>query len=419
VVAVDSIARPAGREHIRQLVASRRAGYGLPRAFYHDGALYEHELERIWRRGWVFAGHTCQIPRPGDFFTLAIDTDSLIVMRDDAGHIRAFHNVCTHRGTLLCDQEAGHVRAIVCPYHQWTFALRGDLLKCAGMQDDVDRSRLGLHTVHVETCAGLIFVSLAAAPPPFAPARELMAPFARPQGFERARVARILDYEIRANWKLVWENNRECYHCHVSHPQYVKSNFDIYEDGHGSPRIQQRLAEALARGEATWQREGIAISHRQGGLAPFPDADNDIWYSANRTVLTEGYLSESMDGQRVAPLMGDYRTEDVGVLRLRTLPNFWNHSSCDHAVTTRLLPAGLHLTQARVIWLVHEDAREGVDYELDRLLPFWQLTSEQDWTLCERVQRGVTSTAYRPGPLSRTREYNVDAFQRWYLQQLA
>jgi hypothetical protein len=82
-----------------------------------------------------------------------------------------------------------------------------------------------------------------------------------------------------------------------------------------------------------------AISHKQGGLAPFPDAENDIWYSANRTVLADGYESESMDGQRVAPLMGDYRDASVGVLRLRTLPNFWNHSSCDHAVTTRLLPA--------------------------------------------------------------------------------
>jgi len=405
-------------QHIQQIVMSRREGYGLPRTFYHDNALYEHELERVWLSGWVFAGHTCQIPQPGDFFTFMINTDSLIVMRDDEGRIQAFHNICTHRGTMLCEQEAGHVRAIVCPYHQWTFSRRGDLLSCYGMQDDIDKRELGLHAVHVETCEGLIFISLAEKPPAFEPARQLMAPFARPQGFERAKVARIIDYEIRANWKLVWENNRECYHCNVNHPQYIKSNFDIYEDGYGSARIQHRLAEALARSEAVWQSEGIAISHRQGGLAAFPDADNDIWYSANRTVLTEGYESESIDGRRVAPLMGEYCNANVGVLRMRTLPNFWNHSSCDHAVTTRLIPAGLHLTKARVTWLVHEDAQEGVDYELDKLTPFWQLTSEQDWELCERVQRGINSTAYRPGPLSKTREYNLDAFLRWYLRQL-
>lgn len=403
---------------IQQIVTSRREGYALPRAFYHDIALYQYELEQIWRHGWIFAGYTCQVPHPGDFFTFSIDADSIIVIRDDEGYVRAFHNVCTHRGTLLFEEEAGSVRAIVCPYHQWTFSRCGDLLSCHGMQDDTDKGELSLHKLLIETFEGLIFVTLASSPPPFEPARVQMAPFAKPQGFEQSKVAKIVDYEIHANWKLVWENNRECYHCNVNHPQYIKSNFDIYEDGYVSTRIRERLSESLARSEAKWQVEGIAISHRHGGLAVFPDADNNIWYSANRTVLTEGYESESMNGQRVAPLMGEYRDANVGVLRMRTLPNFWNHSSCDHAVTARLLPVGLHLTKARVIWLVQENAQEGVDYELDKLLPFWQLTSEQDWELCERVQHGINSTAYRPGPLSKTREYNLDAFIRWYLRQL-
>jgi len=116
--------------------------------------------------------------------------------------------------------------------------------------------------------------------------------------------------------------------------------------------------------------------------------------------------------------MGEYPHPDVGTLRMRTLPNFWNHSSCDHAVTTRLLPASPHRTHARVIWLVDENAVEGKDYTLDALLPFWQLTSEQDWEICENQQRGVMSSAYRPGPFSLYKEYNVDSFVRWYLHQL-
>jgi len=406
---------------IARLVASRRAEHGLPRDFYHDDALYAHELDRVWRSGWIFAGHTCQLPRPGDFFTVTLDTDALIVTRDDEGLIRAFHNVCTHRGTALLDDESGHMRVIVCPYHQWTFSRRGDLLSCYGMQEDVDKGQLGLRPVHVETCAGLIFLSLAAEPvepPPFEPARRAIEPMARPQGLKRAKVAATVDYDVRANWKLVWENNRECYHCSVNHPQYVKSNFDIYEEGRGSARIHQRLDALIARSEASEPLAGLAISHKEGGLAPFPDADNNIWYAVNRTVLAEGYESESLDGRRVAPLMGAYRDAAAGVLRMRAMPNFWLHASCDHAVTTRLLPAGLHRTGVRVTWLVRDDAREGVDYQLGELLPFWQLTSEQDWELCERVQRGVMSTAYRPGPLSRTREYNLDAFVHWYLCQL-
>ena len=119
------------------------------------------------------------------------------------------------------------------------------------------------------------------------------------------------------------------------------------------------------------------------------------------------------------PLMGDYKDADVGTMRCRTMPNMWNHSSCDHVVSTRLLPTAANRTQARVMWLVHPDAEEGRDYELEELMPFWQLTSEQDWELCEFAQTGISSSAYRPGPYSTHKEYNVDAFVRWYLEALA
>ena len=122
-----------------------------------------------------------------------------------------------------------------------------------------------------------------------------------------------------------------------------------------------------------------------------------------------------MEGRQVAPLMGDYTDADVGTLRVRTLPNFWNHSSCDHGVSTRLLPGGPQKTLARVTWLVHQDAVEGKDYKLEALTPFWQLTSEQDWEICRKQQIGQNSSACTPGPYSKTKEYNVDAFVRWYL----
>jgi glycine betaine catabolism A len=97
----------------------------------------------------------------------------------------------------------------------------------------------------------------------------------------------------------------------------------------------------------------------------------------------------------------------------------WNHSSCDHGVTTRLLPAGLHRTAVRVTWLVDRDAIEGRDYRLEDIMPFWQMTSEQDWALCELAQKGVSSSHYVPGPFSTYKEYNVDAFVGWCLEQLA
>jgi Rieske 2Fe-2S family protein len=266
--------------------------------------------------------------------------------------------------------------------------------------------------------AGLIYINFAGSPIDFEATAELMQPMARPQGFERARVAYSVDYDIPANWKIVWENNRECYHCDVNHPQYVKANFDRYDADTISERVAQQIEAATRRSAARWAAAGLTITHPHAGLAQFPDADRNLWYSANRTALADGYLTESIDGWQVASLMGDYTDPDVGTLRLRTLPNFWCHASCDHAVLTRLTPAGPRLTKARVIWLVQADAQSESDYTLDELLPFWQLTSEQDWVICENVQRGIDSTAFTPGPLSPSKEYNVDHFTRWYVRQL-
>ena len=265
----------------------------------------------------------------------------------------------------------------------------------------------------------MIFVSLAGQPPDFDEAAEQIGPLARPQGMERARVAKIVDYQVAANWKLVWENNRECYHCHVNHPQYIKANFDHYNADDTTARIQAQIDAAKASSQQKWIDNGLAVTHQTTGMALFPDAGRNLWYSANRTVLADGYVSETMDGRQVAPLMGDYKDANAGTLRIRTMPNFWNHSSCDHAVSTRLLPDGPRQTKVRVIWLVNENAVAGSDYRLEEVMPFWQLTSEQDWELCERAQRGVKSSRYVPGPYSTYKEYNVDGFVRWYLKQLA
>jgi Rieske 2Fe-2S family protein len=398
-------------------VAECRPGWTLPGKLHSDEAIYRADLDRVWRRGWLFAGHTCEISKPGDYFTLQVDADSIIVIRGQDGSLHGLHNVCRHRGSLICSEPSGHASRLVCPYHQWAYGLDGALLSCRGMHD-LDKSQFGLKQVHVREAGGLIYLSLAADPAPFEPAHELLAPLARPQGFDRAKVAKTVDYLVKANWKLVWENNRECYHCNLNHPQYIKANFDHYNADDTSPRIKREINGVVARSEKKWAATGLAPTHTRTGMTQFPDAEKNIWFSANRTPLVDGYVSESMDGKRVAPLMGDYQDADVGTLRIRTLPNFWNHSSCDHAVSTRLLPAGPQLTAIRVWWLVDAKAEEGRDYQLEKLMPFWQLTSEQDWEICERQQRGVNSSAFTPGPYSTYKEYNVDGFVRWYLSQL-
>jgi Rieske 2Fe-2S family protein len=417
-------ARPKDRNgrigpRIRSLLAQCRPGWSLPREFYFDEEIYRLDLERVWRQGWLFAGHSCEMPAAGDYLTLRVDADSIIVTRCQDGVVRAFHNVCRHRGSIICGDDHGHTSRFVCPYHQWTYGTDGKLLACRGMPEDFDKAQFSLHSVHAREVEGLIYISLASKPSDFGVAQGLLGSAFKPQGMSRARVAKTVDYEIQANWKLVWENNRECYHCNANHPQYIKANFDHYNADDRTERVRKRIDAQVTRSEAKWAASGLAVSHKQTGMTRFPDAERNIWFSANRTALVEGWVSETMDGRQAAPLMGDYRDADVGTLRARTLPNFWNHSSCDHGVSTRLLPGGAQLTLARVTWLVHEGAVEGRDYKLDDLLPFWQLTSEQDWEICKRQQRGVNSSAYTPGPYSPTKEYNVDSFVRWYLKMIS
>jgi Rieske 2Fe-2S family protein len=401
---------------LESLLSSCRPGWSLPREFYSEEELYRADVECVWRTGWLFAGHSCEIPKAGDYFTLSVGEDSVVVIRAEDGSAHALHNVCRHRGSVICDQQAGHVSRFVCPYHQWTYGLDGKLMACRGMHE-IDKSQFSLRPVALAEIEGLIFISLAAEPSPFEPARQALAPLLKPQGFARARIAKAVDYLVKANWKLIWENNRECYHCNLNHPQYIKANFDHYNADDATPAIRDSMAKATAKVEAHFAGDTKA-THKETGMTLFPDAERNIWFSANRTALVDGWVSESMDGKQVAPLMGDYKDTDVGTLRMRTLPNFWNHSSCDHGVSTRLLPAGPQLTAIRVWWLVDEKAVEGRDYDLAKLMPFWQLTSEQDWAICERQQRGVNSSAFTPGPYSTYKEYNVDSFVRWYVKMV-
>jgi Rieske 2Fe-2S family protein len=400
-----------------RLIAERTTGYALQREFQTDPGIYQIDLERIWRRGWLFAGHTCQVKTPGDYFVFEIDTDSIVIIRGDDGKIHALHNTCRHRGMKVCQAESGHVGRIVCPYHQWSYARSGELMACGGMDKDgdLDPRRFGLHRAHVREVGGLIFICLAADPIPFEGAAASLGAMLRAQGLDRAKVAAARNYEVRANWKLVWENNRECWHCKANHPQYVKANFD---NAPIDDATLKKEIEAIAQAtSARLRAHGLEVDYQEAGMVRFPSPG--CWWSINRTPLVPGWMTESMDGQPVAPSMGEYPTRDVGTLRMRTMPNFWNHSSGDHSVSTRLAPAGPQRTLVQVQWLVHEDAVEGKDYEIDRLLPFWGLTSEQDWALCEKNQAGVNSSAFTPGPYSTKWEYNVIRYTEWYLHEIA
>jgi Rieske 2Fe-2S family protein len=391
-----------------QLIADRRPGFGLAQEFYTDEQVFRLDLARVFTASWLFAGYGCQIPHPGDYFTFTVGDDSLIVIRDDEGAVHAHYNTCRHRGSRVCTEPAGHVGKLVCPYHQWVYERDGRLTGARWMGTDFDRLQYPLHRAHVEVLAGLIYVCLADEPPDFAPARRTMEPFLKPHGLDRAQICYSQDYTVRANWKLLVENNRECYHCPGGHPEFCRVNFDVGMPG--DPRGGDEYQRTLARMRTYWEGLGLAV-----GPVNFPDGE---WFRCARVPLRDGHVTESLDGRPLAPLMGDLKARDLGSLRVINLPHAWFHCNSDNVNGTQLLPLGPDRTWARLTWLVNQDAAPGVDYEPRRVAEFWKLTTEQDFTLCENNHAGIRSSRYRPGPYSPIAEQGVEHFIEWYLRHL-
>src|SRR5258708_11620949 len=203
-------------------LGERRPNFSLAQPFYGDPGFFALDLAGIFHRQWLFAGLECELAEPGAYVLVPIGPSAIIVVRDDAGAVRAFHNVCRHRGAALCDAPRGTVRSFVCPYHHRTYDLSGRVTRCPQMHDGFDPTGFDLKPVAVARIAGAIFVCLAETPPDLAPFRAALAPALAPHGLAEARVAHTYDLTVRANWKLVMENSRECDHCPASHPELMR-----------------------------------------------------------------------------------------------------------------------------------------------------------------------------------------------------
>eukprot|EP01121_Diplochlamys_sp_Union-15-3_P019282 TRINITY_DN7238_c0_g1_i1.p1 TRINITY_DN7238_c0_g1~~TRINITY_DN7238_c0_g1_i1.p1 ORF type:complete len:464 (-),score=56.45 TRINITY_DN7238_c0_g1_i1:52-1407(-) len=407
---------------VQQLVKNRIPLTSLQRDFYVQQSIYEQEIKTIWHNSWLFAGWSCQIKNPGDYFVYNIGDESVIIIRGDDYKIRAFENLCRHRGSRVCLKESGAVRSLTCPYHNWVYNKEGKLVKASHMPAEFDPTQNGLYSVSLRELEGVIFINLSNNPEDFDEAARLIGPQIEPHQFNNAKIAYKEDYDIKANWKLVYENNRECYHCPGSHPEYIRTNYDtsfMYaeKDGKISRVLDETSTKAkeieslMAKKNEEWEKFGFSCSTD----SDFPGSG---WYRASRTPLREGWVTESIDGKPVAPLMGRFIQRDMGSCRIHTLPNSWIHASSDYACATRLTPVNTNLTKAQVTWVVHKDAVEGKDYDLDKLTEVWKVTSAQDWTLCENNQLGVLSRNYKPGSLSLKKESGVEKFIKWYLKKL-
>jgi glycine betaine catabolism A len=399
------------------LIASRKRGYTLPAPFYLDPEVFARDLELIFGRHWIYVGVEPEIAEPGDFFTVEIGSDSIIIVRDDDLAVRAFHNVCRHRGARLRPAGHGIVGNLVCPYHQWTYNLRGELINNQHMGEGFDRCRFSLKPVRLESLGGLLFICLSPEPPAdFDELRRALLPYIAPHDIANCKVAFQTDLIEAGNWKLTMENNRECNHCQANHPELT---VPLLEYGFGyqpSPDNRAQLQEfsrLLSREHARWQACGLPSVEIERLAAV-------TGFRAVRLPIAQAGESQTVD-TRVASrkLLGEFTEAALGGLSMWTQPNSWHHFMSDHIVSFSVLPVAPDRTLLRTRWLVHKDAQEGVDYHVDRLTSVWTATNSQDGALVERAHQGTSSPAYEPGPYSPFTEGLVDRFCEWYLTRLA
>jgi Rieske 2Fe-2S family protein len=392
-----------------------RDGYSLPQVAYTSEDVFAAELEGVFLANWLFVATSSAVAAEGQL-TWSVAGESVVLSRTADGVLYAHHNVCRHRGSRLLPDGRGNSRAIVCGYHAWAYGLDG-AFRAAGHMGDRFRGQcgphLGLRPVHVRECSGFVFVCFAADPPPFDGCEAAIRQHVAPYEVDRTREVARYHYRVAANWKILVENNRECYHCRPNHPEFCLSNFDLGMNG-------DHRSSAVYRAQVEVQRERW---HEQGLPAEAVNFPDGSFYRVARLPLRDGFETESTTGRLVAPPLGRLVRSPgggmyAGSVRVVTLPNSWNHVNADYVVTSRLTPVRVDVTDVEVAFLVREDARESVDFAVDDVVRVWKQTSEQDWTLCERNFAGVRSRGYEPGPLSPVAEQSVVEFHQWWLRQL-
>jgi Rieske 2Fe-2S family protein len=402
---------------VDDLVARRTAGQSLEAPFYVGQEFFDLDIEAVFARSWLFVAAEAELPEPGDYVTVDIGSYSVIVVRDDDEDVRAFHNVCRHRGARILNEERGSVGNIVCGYHRWTYGVDGKLLHAESQAPGFDPSCFGLRTVHARTVAGLVFICLAQEPPEdFDEVAARIEPYLAPHNLAKAKVATQIDLVENGNWKLTMENNRECYHC-VGHPELQACYFPIY--GYQEQDIPPALRPAYER----FQRADAEARKTYDSLGlPYAEIEEldtrPTGFRIQREPLDLAGESYTPDGTAACKrLLADFPTARLGRLSMHLQPNSWFHFMADHAITFSTIPLGPDRTLVRTTWLVHADAVEGIDYDLDTMTKVWQATNDQDAVLVARAHQGISSPAYLPGPYGPTEE-QVEAFVNWYVTRL-
>ncbi len=380
----------------------RAAGYngltelteGLPAEAYFDPRRYERELRRIWYRNWIYVCRSSELSAKRAFRTFEIGDQKILLVRDDDGALAAFHNTCRHRGALLCREAQGVLRSptVVCPYHAWTYNLRGDLLRTSSKAhaEGFDAANYPLYKVKAREWSGFIFVALNEEPPAFD--RIFDTPLNRLAAWplEHLVLAHTLEKTVKSNWKIFWENYNECLHCPGVHPK-LSNLVPIYGRGLLEERDDPRWSDHQAELDPKYK----------GGLR-------------------EGAATWSNDGRVTGPEFPGLSEEDrkLGAVYMTGLPSMFIVGHVDYVRVVRLLPLGPERTHLRVEYLLSPDTLASPGFDLRNVVEFTNLVMTEDADVCELNQQGLHAGPHARGVVM-PEEYVIRQFHEWVAAELA
>jgi Rieske 2Fe-2S family protein len=358
--------------------------------WYTSPAIFARERERIFAGSWNYVAREERVARAGDFALAEVAGESLIVTRDPSGRVRAFFNVCRHRGTRLCTEPAGRFAgSIRCPYHAWTYALDGSLTAARNMAEvpGFSRADYPLHEAPVALHDGFVFVNLAARPEPFERALgAVLARFAR-WNAGALRVVREIEYDLACNWKLVFQNYSECYHCPLVHPQL----------------------DALSPSDSG--RNDLRAGAVLGGYSELRRGETRLTTSAGTSLTTTGTTARAA--------LGELSGADLERVYYYTIfPSMLLSLHPDYVMVHSVQPVAVDRTRVVCAWLFDPAAIAAPGFDPSDAVDFWDLTNRQDWRVNELTQCGVSSRTYVPGPYA-GQEGLLAAFDRHYLLAMA
>ena len=342
----------------------------LPRASFVSETEFGREREAILFADWFCVGRAEVLAAPGEYLTVDVGGESVVVVRGEDDGLRGFYNLCRHRGSRLVPPAstgcfAGTIR---CPYHAWTYGLDG-VLRSAPFLPDLRKFRaaLSLHPVDVEAWGGFVFVRLEPAPgPSLAASLGAIPGRVAAYGLADLRTGAQLRYEVAANWKVVLENYNECYHCGPVHPELCE------------------LVPEFARlgGDVDWE---AGVPHREGSYT--------FTTTGTTTRLPFPGLSEAERNRHFGELV---------------LPNLMISLSADHVAAFTVWPLAAGRTTVICDFLFHPDEIAKPGFDPGDAVTFWDLVNRQDWLICERVQDGMTSRRFTAGYLAPMEQPSAD-----------